>query len=1380
MALIKIRSFLTLLLLSLSSLSIAQAPSVFNYQILVKDGIGNAVHDHEVAVQITIANSTTTVYQEVFTAVKPVFGQASVLVGTGNATTGIFKNIDWSAGTFTIKSAIDLNGGSDFNISMTSPLNSLPYALHARSLGQVRDMTADARDQINNPATGSIIFCNTCGEQGEFQVYNGSSWTNALGASPAAPIVIQSLGVSVLDYSGLNQELPEDVMPLTLDILPANAPNKTVVWTSNDENIASVDEEGLVTIYGNGQVTITATAQDGGGAAGSIQLSFEPDRPDEETPDGLHIFGEADVILEETHIYNAIMMPFNELDTLALWSSSDESIATINDKGILTPLDTGVVEIVAISSEDASYSDTLSVTIASSIPPDIEAPVLTIDGYDGDNAVQLQRLMALPIPEATAMDNVDSLVEVTITQDDSYNASTFNDSTLTDYRFIYSATDAAGNLAIDSILVAVVDLLPPVITLNDGFEVADTVYTTNASTIAMPTAFAVDDNGDTLAVSIDFGTFDQTAKGLSVAYYQATDPAGNSAADSLFILNSDVIAPSITISGGHVPGETITVGQGIPYTLPTATAVDDDGTVLEVLSDIDHFSVEDLGTYTLKFQATDEVGNQTNVELYIVVADITPPTILNKAELMKQSATFDVGEEIVLTTVEASDNVGVTAYDIFWIPVDEDWQGSVSIDETGAIRMGDPDGTAFEAEFYFRIVAQDAAGLKDSVDMHFIFSRGEIHDIRAKQYASEDWRQLYRYYTPNISYDYQLKENTSVGDTVLYLEANGNPVTSIYRFEFDDTNPGVGTEDFNLMGTGNQYFLTLATPLDQSVRSSYDFNMDVVVRNTTDTTLINRIPFGVNVIVQSIEELAPSFEASFPPATYGDLKSLTLNDILNPIGGVIEGAACPLKPANGILGDLADGLDQLIANLPIIPEDTAKQIAKSMMERLPAYFWATKDGTKTRINIKVPVKGKSLRIEYVIDPDNSGCYWGAILDGLKPSQINSKLSVFDEGTQAGVVVNTIPVTDKSFKCITIPCIKLDPGAHVVAHGKMLPQTGGGGGAAGILNATVYGVVTPLSAGFSDPELTVTFGLKSDFKTEFDNQIIQRLDLASQATRAAILAGREAVKLADKAADAALSQFGIDKGKLDFLDAQIATFTAPIAGLQSQVADANSAVLGIANEIAGILLDDQICTNICPAPCVTPGWCSRSCGFFTCGYPCIRSCGCLTPRIDVCIPNPIAKALAATKADGPLRYAKQKLAYYTSALDRMQQRLAQVRSPRGALQAAFDVSLDALNTANAELATAQADLTNVINQAGPLADIGEFIMDNTINKTVATGKATFITTLGSANSGTYSGQLIVDMSILSSPEVTITFPEFRLTGDGIESSLDDVATIVIDQ
>lgn len=65
-------------------------------------------------------------------------------------------------------------------------------------------------------------------------------------------------------------------VPLTADIQSGNAPEKTVTWTSSDTGVATVSENGTVTFKKEGEVKITALAEN---ISDSIQLYFYNDPP---------------------------------------------------------------------------------------------------------------------------------------------------------------------------------------------------------------------------------------------------------------------------------------------------------------------------------------------------------------------------------------------------------------------------------------------------------------------------------------------------------------------------------------------------------------------------------------------------------------------------------------------------------------------------------------------------------------------------------------------------------------------------------------------------------------------------------------------------------------------------------------------------------------------------------------------------------------------------------------------------------------------------------------------------------------------------------------------------------------------------------------------
>ncbi len=95
--------------------------------------------------------------------------------------------------------------------------------------------------------------------------------------------VIDTATVDVRAYVAsitLNKESTDlyvdDVEQLTATVLPANAFNTGLTWTTSDATVAVVDDNGLVTAVGRGTATITATSVDGTNLSASCQVNVLP------------------------------------------------------------------------------------------------------------------------------------------------------------------------------------------------------------------------------------------------------------------------------------------------------------------------------------------------------------------------------------------------------------------------------------------------------------------------------------------------------------------------------------------------------------------------------------------------------------------------------------------------------------------------------------------------------------------------------------------------------------------------------------------------------------------------------------------------------------------------------------------------------------------------------------------------------------------------------------------------------------------------------------------------------------------------------------------------------------------------------------------------
>ena len=75
-------------------------------------------------------------------------------------------------------------------------------------------------------------------------------------------VIIPITGITLDQTSGTLTA--GSVITLTATVSPSNASNKTVIWTSSNESVATVSSGGVVTAVAEGLATITAKTQDGG------------------------------------------------------------------------------------------------------------------------------------------------------------------------------------------------------------------------------------------------------------------------------------------------------------------------------------------------------------------------------------------------------------------------------------------------------------------------------------------------------------------------------------------------------------------------------------------------------------------------------------------------------------------------------------------------------------------------------------------------------------------------------------------------------------------------------------------------------------------------------------------------------------------------------------------------------------------------------------------------------------------------------------------------------------------------------------------------------------------------------------------------------------
>ncbi|MDP4267219.1 MAG: hypothetical protein Q8880_07280, partial [Bacteroidota bacterium] len=127
-------------LIFITEYSYSQVPEGFKYQAVVRDSSGKIIEGKNISLRISIHDNSLNgniVFQETHLIQTSQFGLVNIQVGSGTPFSGIFSAIDWSNGNKYLEIELDINGGSNFKYMTTSQLLSVPYALYAKTAGNI-------------------------------------------------------------------------------------------------------------------------------------------------------------------------------------------------------------------------------------------------------------------------------------------------------------------------------------------------------------------------------------------------------------------------------------------------------------------------------------------------------------------------------------------------------------------------------------------------------------------------------------------------------------------------------------------------------------------------------------------------------------------------------------------------------------------------------------------------------------------------------------------------------------------------------------------------------------------------------------------------------------------------------------------------------------------------------------------------------------------------------------------------------------------------------------------------------------------------------------------------------------------------------------------
>ena len=203
-----------------------------------------------------------------------------------------------------------------------------------------------------------------------------------------------TVAVESVTISGPNEVVIGNQVTLTAAVNPENATDKTITWSSEQTNFATVDQNGVVSAIAVGTATIKATASNG--VFGSYQVTVKPI-----DVASVVISGASTVEKGENITLTATVTPDNATVKDVTWSSEQPTIASVNG-GVVTGLAKGTATIKATANNNVFGSFDVVVTEHFNI----SYPTVSGMTFEGPAKAQEGEFVSFSITTNTALASV--------------------------------------------------------------------------------------------------------------------------------------------------------------------------------------------------------------------------------------------------------------------------------------------------------------------------------------------------------------------------------------------------------------------------------------------------------------------------------------------------------------------------------------------------------------------------------------------------------------------------------------------------------------------------------------------------------------------------------------------------------------------------------------------------------------------------------------------------------------------------------------------------------------------------------------------------------------------------------------------------------------
>ena len=235
--------------------------------------------------------------------------------------------------------------------------------------GSDKNMTDNIVLQINQNYSGIEISFASDNILGVGDILNDAWWYQALyNISYSRANTDWEFVTSItLDQSEISLDVTETVK-LIATVLPENATNKSLIWSSSNEAVATVDAKGVVTAISVGETTITVATVDGSNLSAYCNVIVCPTLATSITLDKTSVNIEA----KETLVLTATILPTTTTNKKVVWESSNRAVAMVDANGKVTARSAGESIITATTTDGSNLSASCNVTVVPTLAVSIE------------------------------------------------------------------------------------------------------------------------------------------------------------------------------------------------------------------------------------------------------------------------------------------------------------------------------------------------------------------------------------------------------------------------------------------------------------------------------------------------------------------------------------------------------------------------------------------------------------------------------------------------------------------------------------------------------------------------------------------------------------------------------------------------------------------------------------------------------------------------------------------------------------------------------------------------------------------------------------------------------------------------------------------------